>query len=274
MRVKLLRRAGVATLAAAAFLFVPAAFSYPPEILASYPLRGATPPNPRGIHPYGSSLFITSHTGPGVNYLYEFTFQGSFISSMRLPGANVIAETDRLPGTYPRSYFSAVDTGTHDVKIYTTAASLVGTFMATPTDAVAIGVGGHVVDYVYLASSGGLIRRYSPEGSFLSSFSTGVAVGDLAASGGYETRWGYFVQIAPRNLAGPIYSFWSMYTAGSLAGTFSLPGSRSCGAVVMQPSAYRCIRRVSTEFWVYYVHLGQGMAVTPASLGRVKALFR
>lgn len=270
---KLIRRAGVATLAAAAFIFVSAAFSYPPEIIGSFPLTGATPPSPRGVH-YYNGVFVISHTAPGYNYLYQYSLQGSFISSFLLPGANVISETDSLPETYPRYYFSALDTATHDVKIYTTAASLVGTFMAAPTDAVAIGVGGHVTGYVYLAASNGLIRRYSPEGSFLASFNTGVAVGDLTASGGYAARWGYFVQIAPFNSAGPIYSFWSMYTAGSLAGTFPLPGTRSYGAEVMYTSFYTCLRQVGSALWVYRVDLGRGMAVEPASLGKVKGLFR
>jgi len=264
------RKTSVALAAAVALIFVSAAFSIPPEIIGSFPLTGATPPSPRGIH-YYNAVFVISHTAPGYNYLYQYSLQGSFISSFLLPGANVISETDCLPGTYPRSYFSAVDTGTHDVKIYTTAASLVGTFMATPADTVAIGVGGHVVDYVYLAASNGLIRRYSPEGSFLSSFNTGVAVGDLAASGGYYNYWGYFIQIAPRGAPGPIYTYTG---AGSLFGSFSLPGTASYGAEVLYTSFYSCLRQVGSALWVYRVDLGRGMAVEPASLGRVKALFR
>jgi len=264
------RRASVALAAAVAFIIVPAAFSQPPSIVSSLQLTGATPPDPRGIHLYGTSAFVISYTAPGVNYLYEFSRQGSFISSMRLVSANVIAETDRLPDTYPRNYFSAVDTGTHDVKIYDTTGSLVGTFMAAP-DAVAIGVGGHVVDYVYLATRDGLIRRYSPQGSFLGSFTTGIDVRDLAASGGYAYEWGYFVQVAPRGLPGPIYSY-RVY-GGSLAGSFDLPGTRSLGAVAFG-TYYYGLRRVNTRLWIYEVYLGRGMPVEPASLGRVKALYK
>jgi hypothetical protein len=273
MKRSALLKLGSVLAAAVAVFVVPAALSQPPSIINSFPLTGATPPSPRGIH-YYNAVFVISYTAPGYNYLYQYSLQGSFISSYLLPGASVISETDCLPETYPRYYFSALDTATHDVKIYTTAASLVGTFMAAPSDAVAIGVGGHVTHYIYLATSNGLIRRYSPEGSFLGSFNTGVAVGDLAASGGYATRWGYFVQLAPFNLAGPIYSFWSWSPAGSLAGTFSLPGSRSCGAEVLYTSYYSCLRQVGSALWVYRVDLGRGMAVGPASLGKVKALFR
>jgi hypothetical protein len=267
----LARRASVALVAAVAVFFVSAAFSRPPEIVSSFRLSGAAPPNPRGIHFYNSA-FVISYTAPGVNYLYKFSLQGSFLSSVRLPGANVIAETDRLPETYPREYFSALDTGTRDVKIYTTTGSLVGTFMAAPADAVAIGVGGHVTDYVYLATRGGLIRRYSPRGSFISSFNTGINVRDLTASGGYAYEWGYFVQLAPRGLPGPIYSY-RVY-GGSLAGSFALPGTRSLGAEGIRISHYWSLRRVNTRLWVYRVYLGQGMPVEPASLGRIKALYK
>ncbi len=267
------RRASVALAAAVALIFVAGAFSYPPEIVSSFRLSGAAPPNPRGIHFYSNSAFVISYTAPGVNYLYEFSRQGSFISSVRLPGANVIAETDRLPDTYPRYYFSAVDTGARDVKIYHTTGSLVGTFMAAPADAVAIGVGGHVVDYVYLATRSGLIRRYSPQGSFLGSFTTGIDVRDLAASSGYYQRWGNFVQVAPRGLPGPIYSYWGWGYTGSLAGSFDLPGTRSLGAVAFG-TYYYSLRRVNTRLWVYQVFLGSGMPVEPASLGRIKALYK
>jgi hypothetical protein len=268
-----MRRASVAWAAAVALIFAARAFADYPSIISSFPLTGATPPGPRGIHSCGSSVFLISYTGPGVNYLYEFSLQGSFISSVRLPGANVIAETDRLPEAYPPSYFSAVDTGARDVKIYTTAGSLVGTFMAAP-DAVAIGVGGHVVDYVYLATAAGLIRRYSPQGSFQASFNTGVDVRDLAASGGYRYEWGYFVQVGPRGVPGPIYSYWGWGYTGSLMGTFTLPGPANLGAEVTNTFMYRCLRRVDTRLWVYLVDLGKGMPVAPASLGRVKALFK
>jgi len=143
--------------------------------------------------------------------------------------------------------------------------------MAPPADAVAIGVGGREADYVYLATRGGLIRRYSSGGSFLNSFNTGIDVRDLAASGGYYQWWGNFVQVAPRGLPGPIYSYRS---TGSLEGSFALPGTGNLGAEGISDSFYWCLRRVDTRLWVYYVFLGGGMPVKPASLGKVKALYK
>jgi hypothetical protein len=271
MNTLITRRASVALAAAVAVIFVSAAFSYPPEIVSSFRLSGAAPPNPRGIYFSYTSAYVISYTAPSVNYLYEFSRQGSFLSSVRLPGANVISETDAAPDGYPGDCFSAVDTGTRDVKIYTTAGSLVGTFMATPADAVAIGIGGHVTDYVYLATRSGVVLRYSPRGSFISSFNTGINVRDLAASGGYAIYWGDFVQLAPRGLPGPIYSYRGY--GGSLAGSFALPGTRSLGALGAH-TYYYCLRRVNTQLWVYHVYLGQGMPVEPASLGRIKALYK
>jgi hypothetical protein len=144
--------------------------------------------------------------------------------------------------------------------------------MAAPADAVAIGVGGHVVDYVYLATRSGVVLLHSPRGSFISSFNTGINVRDLAASGGYAHEWGYFVQLAPRGLPGPIYSYRGY--GGALAGSFALPGIRNLGAEVTYTSVYWCLRRVNTRLWVYQVFLGSGMPVEPASLGRIKALYK
>ncbi len=267
----LIRRASVALAAAVALIFVAAAHAYYPSIISSFRLTGATPPGPCGIHSGRNSVFVISYTAPGENYLYEFSLQGSFVSSVRLPGANAIAETDWPPFPYPRDYFSALDAGARDVKIFRTTGSLVGTFMAAPADTVAIGVGGRDAAYVYLATRGGLIRRYSSQGSFLSSFNTGVTVGDLAASGGYYQSWGNFVQVAPRGQPGPIYSYRS---TGSLEGSFALPGTGNLGAEVIYTSFYWCLRRVNTRLWAYQVFLGGGMPVEPASLGRIRALFK
>jgi hypothetical protein len=267
----LMRRASVALAAAVAVIIIPAAFSQPPSIISSFRLTGATPPNPRGICFSSTSAFVISHTAPGVNYLYEFTRQGSFISSVMLEGASVIAEADAPPEGYPGACFSVVDTGTRDVKIYTAAGSLVGTFMAAPSDAVAIAIGGYLWDYVYLATRGGVVLRYTSQGSFISSFNTGIDVRDLAASAGYYQWWGDFVQLAPRGLPGPIYSYRGY--GGSLAGSFALPGTRNLGALGAH-THYYCLRRVNTQLWVYYVYLGRGMPVEPASLGRIKALYK
>jgi len=42
----------------------------------------------------------------------------------------------------------------------------------------------------------------------------------------------------------------------------------------MYTSFYWGLRRAGTQLWVYEVFLGGGMPVAPASLGRVKALFK
>lgn len=242
-----------------------------PSIISSFRLTGATPPGPCGIHSGRNSVFVISYTAPGENYLYEFSLKGSFVSSLRLRGANAITETDWSPYPYPRDYFSALDAGTRDVKIFRTTGSFVGTFMAAPADAVAIGVGGRDAAYVYLATRGGLIRRYSSQGSFLNSFGTGINVNDLAASGGYYQWWGNYVQVAPRGQPGPIYCYTS---TGSLEGSFALPGTASYCAETIYTSFYWCLRRVNTRLWVYQVFLGGGMPVAPASLGRIKALYK
>jgi hypothetical protein len=272
MRDVLIRWASVAWAAAVALIFAGSAYSLYPSIASSFPLRGVTPPDPRGIHYAANNIHVISQTGAGKNYLYKYTWDGSFISSVVLPGAQGLADADRLPEPYPDEYFAVVDIVPNDVKIYTTGGSLVGTFLQPPAHTVAIGVGGHVFDYVYLATREGVVFRYTSGGSLMGSFATGIEPGDLTGSGGYGSEWGDYIQLSPRGSAGPIYSYHAHN--GSLVGTFNLPGVRNCGASTPAKCGYWCIREGIGAFWIYEVYLGSGMPVEPASLGRVKALFK
>jgi hypothetical protein len=267
-----LYKAGAVVAIAVALVFAGGAYPQYPRIISSFPLLGATPPDPRGIHYAGNNVYVISPGEAGENYLYKYTWDGWFISSIVLPGAQDLADADRLPEPCPDRYFAVVDTVPNDVKIYTTEGSFVGTVLQPPAHTVAIGVDGHAFDYVYLATREGVVFRYTSEGSFLSSFATGIRPGDLTGSGGYGGSWGDFIQISPRGTAGPIYSYKAR--SGSLVGTFNLPGVRNRGASTRWKCRYQCIREGIDGLWIYDVDLGRGMAVAPASLGRVKALFR
>lgn len=271
MKTQVVRKAGVAWAAVVTLIFAAAAFAGYPSIVSSFPLTGATPPDPRGIHHTGNNIHVISVDKTGENYLYRFTWDGSFISSVILPEAHVLADADHLPEPYPIHYFGAVDIISNDVKIYNTDGSFVGTFLQAPTNTVAFGVGGHVFDYVYFATREGVVFRYTSEGSLMSSFATGIEPGDVTGSGCYGGAWGDYVQITPRGLPGPILSYYAR--SGVLVDAFQLPGLRNSGSLCFK-TVYYCIRVETEGTWVYKVDLGRGMAVEPASLGKVKALFK
>ncbi len=269
------RWASVASLAAVALFFVAAAFSYPPEVTSSFPLPAVAPAEARGVyypyeHPY-DTIYVISHESPGVNYLHKFVSKGSHVSSFLLRGASVLGDADNAPDGYSSYYFSVVDMGTNDVKIYTVEGSLVGTLFPAPPETVAVGIGGHSYNYIYLGTSDGVIYRYWGQGVFAGSFSTGIEIYDLAGSGAYAYEWGNHVLLGPKRPSKIVYAY---NYAGRLAGGFELPGMRNRGAMAYDYRFYWCLREDADGLWAYHVYLGQGMAVEPASLGRVKALFK
>ena len=260
---------------AAVFASPLAGYSYPPEVINSFPLANVSPAQARGVYypyeyPY-DTIYVISHESPGVNYLHKFVSGGSHVSSFLLRGASVAGDADRAPDEYSKSYFSVVDVGTNDVKIYNVEGSLIGTLFPAPADTVAVGIGGHSYNYVYLGTAGGVINRYTGNGVFLGSFSTGIEIRDLAGAGAFANDWGNYALLGPNQPSGTVYAY--EYGARP-AGSFALPGDRNCGAMAYNYTMYWCLREDANGLWAYQVFLGRGMAVAPASLGRVKALFR
>jgi hypothetical protein len=269
------RRACAVFLAAGALTSASTAHSYAPRITGSFPLQGIDPPQARGVYyrveyPH-HEMYVISHERPGENYLYKFISEGSLVSSFLLRGASVLGDADRAPDGYSNSYFSVVDVGTNDVKIYTVEGSLVGTLFPAPPDTVAVGIGGHSYNYTYLGTSEGVIYRYWGKGILSGSIITGIEMYDLAGAGGYGSEWGNYVLLGPKRSSKLVYAY---DFRGWLAGGFELPGIRNRGAVVYDYNLYWCLREDADGLWAYRVSLGQGMPVEPASLGKVKALFK
>jgi hypothetical protein len=242
------------------------AWAYP-SIISSFRMSGVAPPYARGILSYGlQGIFFEREN---YNYLYNFNTAGSLVSTVRLPGAVRLGDADFAPEGYP-GCFAVVDEGSHELKAYTRTGSFYGVIRTLRSDVVGYGVGGHVTKYLYLGTRDGVVYRYTPAWSFLNSFATGVEIADLAAGQGYNGRWGDWLEVGPARAGEPIRA----YRSGSFYGSFSLPGIRNCGAVAGYRSAYWCLRNLGTEIWVYAVDLGPLMVVEPASLGKVKALYK
>lgn len=196
------RRASVALVAAVAVNLVSAVHAEPPNIINSFPLHGIEPSQARGVYyrverPH-RVIYVISHERPGENYIYKFISEGSLVSSFLLRGASVVGDADRAPDEYTSSCFSVVDVGTNDVKIYTVEGSLVGTLFPAPPETVAVGIGGHSRNYIYLGARDGVILVYYQGGAFITSFATAIEIADLVGSGAYGYEWGDHVLSGPR----------------------------------------------------------------------------
>ncbi len=268
MKVQITRTARTAALAAVtALTLASTAYAYLPTIISSFRMSGTAPPYARGN--YGSyGIFYATD---GDNYLYKFNTVGSLISAVRLPGAVRLGDADYHPPGYPSGTFGVVDEGANNVKVYSFDGSLVGTWRAAPSNTVGYGVGGHMEDIYYLGTRDGVISVYNDRGSFVNSYATGVPTADLAAGMSYLGYPGYYLFLGPSRIGDPVRVYIGY---GSLCGTFKLPGLYNVGAITFVKADYWCLRHTGTEIWAYHVNVGPFMAVEPASLGKVKALFK
>jgi hypothetical protein len=275
MKIQIARKVCVAALAAVAGLTLAStAYAYLPTIISSFRMSGTAPPYARGIVLYGPrGVFFLRDS---YNYLYAFNTSGSLISTARLPGAVRLGDADGPPEGYPSYSFAVVDEAALNVKIYTTTGSYVGTLFTVSPKTVGIGVGGHLAEHIYTITEEGVVSRYSPYGSFVASYATGVKAADIAAAYGYKYMWGDYIYVGPAQEYEPIRVY-DMRFGCSLAGSFTMPGLANVGAVVgggTTTTFYWNLRRMGADIWAYKTVVTALMEVQPASLGKVKALFK
>ncbi len=270
MKMTIARKASVALTAAVAFIATAALADYP-SIISSFRMSGTTPPYARGIYTYSSSsLGGIFYEGPGRHSFRIFTLAGSLTATYPMAGGVMLGDADRPPEGY-RGYLAVVDEGSRELKAYSMTGSFYRVIRKLPSGVVAYARGGYTKDYLYLATNTGVVFCYTPSWSLLNSYSTGVAVADLAAGYGYRHSWGDYLDVGSRQAGDPIRVY--LGPAGVMVASFALPGIRSCGAV-RSGQTYWCLRDLGTEIWSYRVAISGLMEVQPASLGRIKALYK
>jgi len=192
-------------------------------------------------------------------YWKVWSEEGSILSSFLPPKSEKVHDGAAYDGTYywGSSYLMA------SVYHLTTTGSVISTFPQPYTY-------GLTWDGQYLwtsdcVSSGQTIRCHTTAGSLVSSFGVPPQITfacDLGWDGAY--LW------CP-NMRGYIYR---LTTTGSVVASFAPPGRRSAGCTFdgtyLRLSGYTD----PGPWYVYKIDIGPAPAVAPASLGRVKALFR
>jgi hypothetical protein len=267
------RRASVALAAAVALIFTAAAVAGYPSIISSFRMSGVTPPYARGIFARegSSTIYGIFYEGPYRHSLRVFTSTGSLVTTYHMPGGAILGDADYPPAGSP-GHMAVVDVGYHDLKAYTITGDYLGVVSTLARSTVAYACDGREKRYIYLATNGGIVYRYSATWSIINSFATGVPTADLAAGPGYAGYWGNWVILGPAERPAGLRA----YTAsGSFYGTFALPGNASQGSVYGggNRTTMVSLRNLGEEMWVYVIDTGPLIAVEPASLGKVKALF-
>ena len=129
-------------------------------------------------------------------------------------------------------------------------------------------------DYPY----SGYLCRFTTEGSLAGSFSVGPEAGALAATDTFAGRSGEYLIVAKGSLM-TVYS-----ASGSVVASYvhfqSPTSNHGCVCGPGYPAEYGTtlwyVQSVWYEYdaYVFQAYLGNGVGVAPASVGKVKALFR
>ncbi|HUV87473.1 MAG TPA: hypothetical protein VMX79_10215 [bacterium] len=257
-----MRKLAITTAAALGALAAVCAWGEVGSVISSFPWPGA-----RNV--YRGADYAYSVASP--NTLRAYTVNGSLVNSVNLAGLTDAGDADH--SVLGGGYLAVLD-GANMLRDYVVSTGSLARSVAVP-DKIGYGYipGGA---YMYVAA-GAYVHRYTTAGSLVSSFRIlGPYIGGIAATRTFEGRSGEYVVVA-------VWAYDSdvgmVYTAtGSTVATFSIPGTtHGCVCGPGYPASF------GTTFWcnsdvggrrAYQLDLGNGTAVAPVSLGRIRALFR
>jgi hypothetical protein len=252
---KLLR---LGLLGAAVFCITPhAAVAGFGSVVSSFPVKAECLP---AALAYNGAYVVSSDPASFSDGHWKvWSEQGSIISSFLPPEWEEIHDGATFDGTY---YWGSSNKQNTVFRL-TTTGSVVSSFPQSYTY-------GLTWDGQYLwtsdtVSSGKMLRRHTTAGSVVSSFNVPHAI-SLACDLGWDGAYLW----APDS-RGYIYR---LTTTGSVAASFAPPGRRTSGCAFdgayLRLSAYPG----SGPWYIYKIDIGPAPAVSPASFGKIKALFR
>jgi hypothetical protein len=232
------------------------------DVISSFPW-----PNARNAYRDADYVYCVV----GTNTLRRYTAGGSLVGTVALSGLTAADDADHCVAGGGRM---TVLGGSNQIFEYRLSnGSLIRSYAAPPsTTGYAYFPAGA---YVYVHSET-YINRYTTAGSFVSSFQVSYSAGPIAATNRFNDRAGDYVIVGSR-----IALSASVYTGtGSLVRSFVMPAvTYGCvcgpGAPSSRGTTYWCNLRMGTDFYAYQIDLGNtNAAVTPASIGKIKTLYR
>ena len=265
-------RAKIIVCAAATLVVAAAAQAGVGSVISSFRMTGVGATAAKGIY-RGDTFVYAVVDAAGDNYLRIYTTAGSLVGSVVLAGADSPRDADHsLLGS---GYLDVFDYGKKMLVTYTFDGAMVNS-KAVPSDTTAFA-------YIpgtsrYFLARDQMIFRYTLNDVLVNKFYVGGTLGGLAASGLYNGKEGQYLVVGRSGTGG--YSF--VYTgAGSLVDSFVVPGAGTYGSVIApgafmdSAQTYWCVQTVGSYRWAYQVDVGAtAPAVMPASVGKVKALYR
>ena len=241
------------------------------SVISSFRMTRTGTPSANGIYRDDTFVYAVVDTA-GDNYLRLYTTAGSLVGSVVLAGSDVPRDADHsLLGS---GYVDVFDYGKKMLLTYTLDGSLVNS-KAVPSDTTAFA-------YIpgtqrYFLARDQMIFRYTLNDVLLNKFYVGGDLRGLAASGRYDGKAGQYLVAGRAGTGGYSYVYSG---AGSLIDSFVVPGTGTYGSVAAlgafdSTNTYWCVQTVGLYRWAYQVDIGAASpAVVPASVGRLKALYR
>ncbi len=258
---------GIVALAAAGFLWAATpAFGAVGSTISSFYLSGTSQPYAQGIYRDAAYVYGVLYSS-GATYLRSYTTSGAPVGSVKLGGPAGGAGHSPL-GT---AYVGAVDA--YRVLHYEISTGSLAASFAAPA-------GARAYDYIpggayYYVATDRMLYFYTTNGSIVRSMMISFYVGGLAATRYFENRAGEYLVVAQWSSGLPTY----VYSNGSFLRSFVVPGTTNgcvCGdgAPARYGVTYWCNQYIGSGLYAYQVDLANATAVAPASVGKVKALFR
>lgn len=214
-----------------------------------------------GVAWNGQYLAVTNYHYSGDRMWRHYTTTGSLVGSFDPPRGpySPVQFGAEFDGTY---YWGADLFQQKYVYRFTTQGSTISSFAAPDPSGIAWDGSRLWVMSLY----GGTVRQYTTGGSVVSSFNV------APINAGYDMAWdGSYLWCANRPSAGPNYIF-RFTTQGSVVASFAAPGTFTTGCGC--DGRYLWLSDNSGTKRVYRVDAELTPHVAPASVGRVKALFR
>lgn len=206
----------------------------------------------------------------GANTLRRYTVGGSLLGTVTLSGLTTPGDADHSPSG--PGYFAVIERSSVIYEYVVSSGSFVRSIAAGPGTLGGGYFPGSTYVYIHMSPH---VYRFTTAGSLVSSFLVSYSAGPLAATNRFNDVAGDYVVVGSR-----VSLYATVYTgSGSRVTSFVLPAvTYGCvcgpGAPSSRGTTYWCNLRMGVERFAYQIDLGNATAVAPASVGRIKALYR